>query len=195
MTAPNSSASYPLSYDVEYPEELSRWLIFVKGLLAIPHLLIIYALNIAVSVVTIIAWFAILITKRYPREMFTFVVNVNRWNANVMSYVFLLRDEYPPFSWEPDEYPVTYDVEYPEELSRWLIFVKWLLAIPHIIVVYLLFLIALLALIGAWFSILFTKKFPESWFNFIVGVLRWQYRVNAYTNLMRDEYPPFSMEP
>ena len=92
-------------------------------------------------------------------------------------------------------YPLSYDVEYPGELSRWLIFVKGLLAIPHFIIIYFLFLIALLALVGAWSSILFTKKFPESWFNFIVGVLRWQYRVNAYTNLMRDEYPPFSMKP
>ena len=195
MTTTSSSASYPVSFDVEYPGELSRWLIFVKGLLAIPHFIIIYARAIATSVVTIIAWFAILFTKRYPREMFTFVVNVNRWNANVMSYIFLLRDDYPPFSWEPDQYPVTFDIEYPEELSRWLIFVKWLLAIPHIIIIYFLFLVALLALVGAWLSILFTKKFPQSWFNFIVGVLRWQFRVNAYTNLMLDEYPPFSTEP
>ena len=195
MTATSSPSSYPLSYDVEYPEELSRWLIFVKGLLAIPHLIILYALGIAVNVVTIIAWFAILFTKRYPRGMFKFVVNVNRWSANVNAYLFLLRDEYPPFSWEPDEYSVTYDVEYPEELSRWLIFIKWLLVIPHIIIVALLFIVALLALIGAWFSILFTKKFPESWFNFIVGVFRWNARVTAYTSLMRDEYPPFSMEP
>ncbi len=189
------TASYPLSYDVEYPGELSRWLIFVKGLLAIPHIIILYALSIATGVVTMIAWFAILITKRYPREMFSFVVNVNRWGANVMSYVLLLRDEYPPFSWEPGQYPVIYDVEYPEELSRWLIFVKWILIIPHIIIIYFLYLVAFLALFGAWFSILFTKKFPESWFNFIVGVLRWQLRVNAYANLMLDEYPPFSTNP
>ena len=187
--------SYPLSFDVEYPGELSRWLIFVKGLLAIPHFIVIYALGIAVNLITIIAWFAILFTRRYPREMFSFVVNVNRWNANVSAYIFLMSDDYPPFSWEPDQYPVTFDIEYPEELSRWLIFVKWLLAIPHIIIIALLYIVALFALIGAWVSILFTKKFPESWFNFIVGVLRWQYRVNAYTNLMRDEYPPFSMEP
>ena len=109
---------YPLAYDVEYPGELSRWLIFVKWLLAIPHLLILYGLGIASGVVTIIAWFVILFTKRYPRELFEFVVNVNRWNANVYGYVLLLRDEYPPFSWERDRYPVTFDVEYPEELSR-----------------------------------------------------------------------------
>jgi hypothetical protein len=189
------TASYPLTYDVEYPEELSRWLIFVKWLLAIPHLLILYGLGIAAGVITLIAWFAILFTKRYPRELFDFVVNVNRWNANAYSYVLLLRDEYPPFSWERGRYSVTYEVEYPEELSRWLIFIKWLLAIPHIIILYFLFIGAFLALFVAWFAILFTKRFPQSLFRFVVGVNRWQLRVNAYTNLMRDEYPPFSMEP
>lgn len=189
-----TAASYPVAYDVEYPGELSRWLIFVKWLLAIPHFIILYALSIATGLITFIAFFIILFTKKYPEELFRFVVNVNRWSANVYSYVFLFRDEYPPFSWEPGKYPVTYDVAYPEELSRWMIFVKWLLAIPHYIVLYLLFIGAFLAMIVAWFAILFTKQFPPSLFRFLVGVGRWQYRVNAYTNLMRDEYPPFSME-
>jgi hypothetical protein len=158
-------------------------------------LLILYGLGIAAGVVTFIAWFAILFTKRYPQELFNFVVNVNRWNANVYSYVLLLRDEYPPFSWDRGRYAVTYEVEHPEELSRWLIFIKWLLAIPHIIIVYFLFIGAFLALFVAWFAILFTKRFPESLFRFVVGVSRWQLRVNAYTNLLRDEYPPFSMGP
>ena len=188
-------SGYPLTYDVKYPEELSRWLIFVKFLLAIPHLMILYALSIATSIVTFIAWFAILFTKRYPRELFDFVVNVNRWNANVLAYISLLRDEYPPFSWEADQYGVSYDVRYPEELSRWLIFVKWLLAIPHFIILVFLGIGALLALFAAWFAILFTKRYPESLFRFVVGVNRWQLRVSAYTNLLRDEYPPFSMEP
>lgn len=192
---PPGMASYPVAYDVEYPEQLNRWLIFIKWILAIPHLLILYGLGIAASVITIIAWFAILFTKRYPQDLFRFVVNINRWTANVYSYIFLMRDEYPPFSWEPGQYPVTYDVEYPEEMSRWLIFVKWLLAIPHIIILYLLFIVAFIVLIIAWFAILFTQQFPESLFKFLVGVGRWQQRVNAYTNLMRDEYPPFSMEP
>jgi hypothetical protein len=187
--------SYPVAYDVEYPQELSRWLIFVKWLLAVPHLLILGGLSMAAGAVTIIAFFAILFTKRYPRELFELVVNVNRWSENVNAYTFLLRDEYPPFSWEVGRYPVTYDVEYPEELSRWLIFVKWLLAVPHIIVLLFLFLGQALALFAAWFAILFTKRFPEPLFRFVVGADRWRVRVSAYLNLMRDEYPPFSMEP
>ena len=95
------ASGYPLRYDVEYPENLSRWLIFVKWLLAIPHFLILYALMGVAYVILFIAFFAILFTRRYPRGLFDFVVNVNRWNANVGAYVGLLRDDYPPFSLEP----------------------------------------------------------------------------------------------
>ena len=190
-----TARAYPLTYDVAYPEELSRWLIFVKFLLAIPHLIILYGLTVGTGAVTFIVWFIILFTKRYPRELFDFVVNVNRWSANVTAYVFLLRDEYPPFSLEGGPYSVTYEIEYPEELSRWLIFVKWLLAIPHFIILLFLMIGMELALIVAWFAILFTKRYPPSLFRFVVGVNRWQLRVSAYTNLLRDEYPPFSLEP
>ena len=188
-----AAPAYPLRYDVEYPEGLSRWLIFVKWLLVIPQYIIVGALGYAVGVVTFIAFFAILFTKRYPQGMFDFVVNVNRWNANVMAYLMFFRDEYPPFSWEPGQYAVTYEVEYPEELSRWLPLIKWLLAIPHIIVLLFLYIGAAVALIVVWFAILFTGRYPRGLFDFIVGVHRWNYRVSAYANLLRDEYPPFSL--
>jgi hypothetical protein len=190
-----TAASYPVTFNVEYPQQLSRWLIFVKWLLAIPHLIILYLLSIASAVVTFVAFFAILFTKRYPEGLFQFVVGINRWNANVYAYLFLLRDEYPPFSMDAGKYPVAYDVQYPQELSRWLIFVKWLLALPHYIILWLLYIVAFLVLVIAWFAILFTKTFPDSMYKFVVGVSRWQLRVTAYTNLLRDEYPPFSMEP
>ena len=192
-TTAAAAAGYPLRYDVEYPEELSRWLIFVKWLLVIPHTIILYALSVAAGVMGFIAFFAILFTKRYPRGLFDFVVNVNRWNANVMAYLMLFRDEYPPFSWEPGEYAVTYEVDYPEEMNRWLPLVKWLLAIPHVIVLLLLFIAIYFVYIIAFFAILFTKRFPRGLFDFTVGVHRWNYRVSAYTALLRDEYPPFSL--
>jgi len=192
-TTVSAAPEYPLRYDVEYPEELSRWLIFVKWLLAFPHFIILYLLGIASSVVGFIAFFAILFTKRYPQGLFDFVVNVNRWNANVMAYLMLFRDEYPPFSWEPGEYAVTYEVDYPEEMNRWLPLVKWLLAIPHVIVLLLLFIAIYFVYIIAFFAILFTKRFPRGLFDFTVGVHRWNYRVGAYTALLRDEYPPFSL--
>jgi len=190
-----SPSTYPVRYDVAYPEHLSRLLIFVKWLLAIPHFVIVYFLAIAWEVVTFIAFFAILFTKKYPEGLFKFSVGVRRWQANVSAYVGLLRDEYPPFSLDTGEYAVTYEVDYPAELSRWLIFVKWLLIIPHVIVVALLGIVALVVAFVAWFAILFTGRYPRSLFDFYVGVQRWSERINGYVSLFTDAYPPFSMAP
>jgi hypothetical protein len=96
MTA--TAASYPLRYDVEYPERLSRWKIFVKWLLVIPNAIVLYALALVAYVMMVIAWFAILFTGRYPKGLFSFGVGVMRWNLRASAYTYLLRDEYPPFS-------------------------------------------------------------------------------------------------
>ncbi len=188
------ASTYPLRFDVEYPEKLSRLLIFVKWLLAIPHFLILYALGAVTSIITFIAFFAILFTKRYPQGLFDFVVNIYRWQANVGAYIFLLRDEYPPFSWDAGKYPVTFEVDYPEQLSRWLIFIKWLLIIPNLIVFFLVLIVAYVVEMIAWLAILFTGGIPKGLFDFLVGTARWSFRLNAYTNLLRDDYPPFSMK-
>lgn len=187
------AAGFPLTYDVAYPPRLSRGLIFVKWLLAIPHFLILYVLGGAGGVIILIAFFAVLFTQRFPRGLFDFMVGVTRWNANVVSYVGLLRDEYPPFDLTAGKYPLTFEVAYPETLSRWRIFVKWLLAIPHFLVLYVLYLAFLMVVVVAWFAILFTAQFPRGLFDFQVGVLRWTYRVSTYLYLMRDEYPPFTL--
>jgi len=193
-TAVAGAPGYPLRFDIEYPEQLSRWLIFIKWLLAVPHFLILYALGSVANVITFIAFFAILFTGRYPRGLFDFVVNIYRWQENVFAYYALFRDEYPPFSWEPGKYPVTFEVEYSENLSRWMIFVKWLLAIPHIIILVFLYVAALVVWVIVWFAILFTGRFPRGLFDFLVGVNRWGLRVNAYAFLLlRDDYPPFSL--
>ena len=193
-TAVAGAPGYPLRFEIEYPEQLSRWLIFVKWLLAIPHFLILYALSALANVITFVAFFAILFTGRYPRGLFDFVVNIYRWQENVFAYYALFRDEYPPFSWEAGKYPVTFEVDYPERLSRWMIFVKWLLAIPHIVVLLFLYIVALVVWVIVWFAILFTGRFPRGLFDFLVGVSRWSLRVNAYALLLlRDDYPPFSL--
>jgi Domain of unknown function (DUF4389) len=185
---------FPLRFDVEYPEQLNRWLPLVKWLLAIPHLLIVYALFAVAQVLWLIAFFAILFTTRYPRELFTFVENIYRWNANISAYIYLMRDEYPPFSWEPGLYPVTYEIDYPEQLNRWLPLVKWLLAIPHYFALIALGIAAAVVALIAFFAILFTTRYPRGMFDFFVGVLRWSNRVLAYVSFMRDEYPPFSLK-
>jgi hypothetical protein len=192
----SAAADYPARYDVEYPERLSRWKIFVKWLLAIPHFIIVYLLQIVAGLMTIVAFFAILFTKKWPRGMFDFMVQIQRWTENVLVYaVTLQRDEYPPFSGDEGEYPVRFEVDYDENLSRWMIFVKWLLVIPHLIVLVFLFIAAYVVVFIAFFAILFTGKFPRGMFDFVVGVFRWTIRVNAYAQwLMTDRYPPFSLK-
>ena len=184
----------PVRFDVEYPEKLSRLLIFVKWLLAIPHLLVLIALGFAVYFVNFVAFFAILFTKKYPDGLFRFVVGVNRWSYNVSAYAGLLRDEYPPFSMDAGLYPLGYDVAYPEEMSRWLIFIKWLLIIPNAIALLFVMLAAYFTSFIAWWVILFTGRYPRGLFDFYVGMLRWGARSNAYTGFLTDQYPPFSLK-
>jgi hypothetical protein len=190
-----ADAEYPVRFGVEYPEDLSRLLIFVKWLLVIPHLLIVTALSYVNAAIAFIALFAILFTKKYPRGLFDFYVGAQRWTINASVYGFLLmRDEYPPFSMDEGKYPVNYQVDYPEELGRFSPLYQWLLALPHMIVLTFLIIAEVFVVIGAWFAILITGKYPRSWFEFIEGVTRWTYRVTNYIYFLRNEYPPFSLK-
>lgn len=187
------TSSPVLQYDVQYPERLSRWMIFFKGLFALPQFLVLYVLGGVVAVTTFIAWFAILFTGRYPLGLFKFAMLYLRWSARVSAYVFLMRDEYPPFG--EGDYPVVYDLDYPDHLSRGLIFIKWLLIFPHVVVLYLLAIAAMVVSVIAWFAILITGRYPPGMFTFVVGVVRWANRVNAYVYLLTDAYPPFTLGP
>ena len=191
-----AAADYPVRFDVEYPERLSRWKIFVKWLLAIPHFIIVALLQTVGGVLVLIAFFSILFTKKWPRGLFDFTLQIERWTMNTVAYALTLqRDEYPPFSGEPGEYPVRLEVDYDDNLSRWMIFVKWLLILPHLIVLVFLAIAAYVVVFIAFFVILFTGRFPRGMFDFVTGVLRWSIRVNAYAHwLMTDRYPPFSLK-
>jgi len=207
-------ASYPVSIRGELTEPPARGWWLLKWLLALPHYIILFFLWIAFVVVTIIAFFAILFTAKYPRGLFNFNVGVLRWTWRVgfYSYEALGTDKYPPFTLESvADYPADLEVEYPERLSRGLVLVKWwLLAIPHYIVVSvfaggwswewdkwsvggegagLIFVLAIFAAV----VVLFTAKYPESIFKLVVGMNRWSYRVVAYVALMTDQYPPFRL--
>jgi hypothetical protein len=199
MAAPAPSGN-PVTYDVAYPDHLNRWLnnpflIWVKWLLAIPHFAILYALNILIEIITVIAFFSILFTKKYPRGLFDFAVNVVRWQANVYAYAAMMRDEYPPFSWDAGKYAVTFSVTYQPVMSRFAPLYKWLIVIPNVIVFFLFVIVAIFLWIIAGFAILFTGKFPRGMFDFLVGVGRWQHRINAYILLLTDVYPPFGLKP
>jgi len=197
-TPPVATAApdYPARFSVEYPERLSHWKVLVKWLLAFPHLIIVYLLQLVASLMVLVAFFAVLFTKKWPRGMFDFMVQIQRWTLNVATYAFtLMRDEYPPFGGEEGEYPLSFQVDYGENLSRWMIFVKWLLVLPHLIILTFLAVAAWVVLIIAWFAILFTGRYPRGMFDFVVGTLRWWIRVQAYAHwLMTDRYPPFSLK-
>lgn len=199
-----TGVSYPVNIRGELTEPLSRWLWLVKWLLVIPHYIVLVFLGIAFVILTVVAFFGILFTGRYPRGIFDFNVGVLRWAWRVgfYSYSALATDKYPPFSLSPDDtYPADLTVEYPAELSRGLIFVKWwLLAIPHYIVVAFFLggwdggLISILAVFAA-VVVLFRSQYPKDIFSLVLGMNRWVLRVVAYAALMRDEYPPFRLEP
>ena len=213
-------AAYPLRLTGRLDTTLSRGLWLVKWILAIPHYIVLAFLWLAFIVVTVIAFFAILFTGRYPRGLFEFNVGVLRWSWRVGFYSFsaLGTDRYPPFSLGPADYPATLDVAYPAQLSRGLVLVKWwLLAIPQYLVLgvfgtgwwmgwwgrgnrewengftYSIGLIGLLVLFAA-VALLFRGRYPAGLFAFVMGLNRWIYRVVAYATLMTDVYPPFRLD-
>lgn len=182
-----------LQFDVAYPERSKRWLLFFRWILIFPHWIVLYFLGLAVGITTAIAFFAILFIGRYPRGLWNFSLMVYRWSANVGVYLFFLRDEYPPFG-EAD-YPVLYHLDYPERLSRWKIFVKGILLIPHLFVLYFLYLATAVVIFIAWWAVLIVGRYPRGMFGFVVGVLRWVQRVSVYAALLTDAYPPFTKDP
>ena len=193
---------YPIRLNGQLDAPLSRWLWLVKWVLLIPHAVVLAFLWLAVTMLTVVAGLSILCTGRYPRPIFDFNLGVMRWTWRVSFYAVSAfgTDRYPPFSLgsHPD-YPATFTVDYPEQLSRSLVLVKWwLLALPHYLVVAVFAgrggLIALLAIVAA-VVLAVRGRYPESIFDFVMGMNRWCFRVLAYAALMRDEYPPFRLDP
>jgi hypothetical protein len=188
---------YPATITGDLSSPPGRWQWLLKWLLAIPHYFILYFLGIAAMVVVVIAFFAILFTGKYPRSLFDFMAGFWRWTWRVgfYSYSVLGTDLYPPFSFDKGGYPADLDVDYPERLSRGLVLVKWwLMAIPHYIITSVFTQILGILMLVVGIILLFTGKYPEDLFKFIVGMNRWIFRVSLYVTLMRDEYPPFSLD-
>jgi hypothetical protein len=209
--------AYPLSVRGFF-DQPSRWLWLVKWLLLIPHYIILAFLWLAFWIVTVIAFFAILFTTRYPKGLFDFNVGVIRWSWRVSFYGYaaLGTDRYPPFTLaDVPDYPARLDIDYPQQLNRWLPLVKWLLAFPQYILVGALVgsgyvvatsmqdgravtystpsLIGASVLIAA-IALLFTTRYPPGLFDLALGIDRWGYRLLVYVALMTDRYPPFRLD-
>jgi hypothetical protein len=217
MNTVPADSGYPATLDVDYPDRpLNRLTTFFRAFTIIPIAVVLTLVSGATHVysrggtgshATVVVVGAggvlvagpllmILFRQKYPRWWFDWNLELTRFSLRVSVYAALLDDRYPSTD---DHQAVRLDLRYPDvpnELSRGLPLVKWLLAIPHYIVLAFLGLAAFVCIVIAWFAILFTGRYPRSLFDFVVGVGRWGLRVGAYAFLLTtDRYPPFSLEP
>jgi hypothetical protein len=207
-------APYPVQFSVAYPDrELDRLTTAFRLIVAIPILIVVgtvgghaaasdgaqHSGSIAAGaggLLFLAPLLMIVFRQKYPRWWFDWNLELLRFSNRVGAYLALMDDRYPSTD---ERQSVALDFPYPdakESLNRWLPIVKWLLAIPHYIVLVFLWLAAVLALIGAWFAILFTGRYPRGIFDFVLGVFRWTNRVVGYAFvLVTDQYPPFRLSP
>ena len=213
--APSAHASpdesYPVQFSVDYPDRmLSRTKTAFRAVIAMPIGVVLAAVSGrtwqwshargstsiagAGGVLFIGPLLMILVRRKYPRWWFDFNLELQRFSNRVWAYLALMDDRYPSTT---DHQSVHLDCAYPDverDLNRWLPLVKWVLAIPHIVVLALLNIAAVVAVIGAWFAILLTGRYPRALFDFVTGVTRWNNRVVGYAfTLVTDRYPPFSL--
>ena len=192
-----ASGAYPVDLTGEYSERVNRFLWLIKWLLVIPHAIVLWLLSLPTIVTIPISWLIIVIAGRYPSFLWAYHAGLLRWNwrMNFYSYEAGGTDRYPPFSFESrDDYPADIHIEYPERSSRLTVLFRWLLIIPHWIVVYFLGTIRSLLVFISLVALLFTGRYPASIFEIVMGLNRWIYRVSAYGSLLVDQYPPFSFD-
>lgn len=199
---------YPVRFDVDYPEKLDQLTTAFRIVMIIPIAIVLVmvsgaamnsetgegAKSVGGGLLIAGPLLMILFRQKYPRWWFDWNLELLRFTARVESYFFLLTDQYP----STDEgQAVHLDIDYPDverDLNRWLPLVKWLLAIPHVIVLAFLWLATLVVVVVAWFVILFTGRYPRGLFDFVVGVMRWTWRAVAYALVLTtDRYPPFRL--
>ena len=211
--------AYPARLNIDYQEKLSRVTTIFRVILVIPILIIlgiltsgsesvIQTVNAAGEVVGdtvstgagivgslfLVTLLLILFRKRYPKWWFDFALALNRFSLRISAYLALITDRYPSTE---DEQNIHLDLDYPNaqtDLKRGMPLVKWFLAIPHYVSLFFLWIAVLFVVVISWFAIIFTGRYPRGLFDFVVGVMRWTWRVQAYALLLAtDKYPPFEL--
>ena len=214
-----TDTTYPARLEIDYQEKLSRVTTIFRIILVIPILIIlgiltsgsdtvIQTVNQAGEVVTetvqtgagivgslfLVTLLLILFRKRYPKWWFYFALALNRFSLRISAYIALLTDKYPSTE---DEQNIHLDLDYPNaqaDLKRGMPLVKWFLAIPHYVILFFLWIAVFVVVLIAWFAIIFTGRYPRGLFEYVVGVMRWTWRVQAYAILLAtDKYPPFRL--
>lgn len=192
---------YPAGLEIDSPERIERWRPLVQWLLAIPHLIVLWALGYVSQVVGFISWVIVVITAKLPAGLAGLQTMYLRYSERVSSYAGFLLPEYPPFGFataerDPGDYArVQVDFEPKlEDRSRLSVFFRWLLLIPQAVCLFFVGIAAAVAHLIAFFAVLITGRWPEGLRRFVVGFMRWSLRVSAYGLLLTDEYPPFSLD-
>jgi hypothetical protein len=196
-----AAVNYPASFELDRAEHIANWRPLVHWLLIIPHAIVLYVIGIVASVVAFISWFVILFTGKLPEGMAGLMALYIRYYNRVYGYELFMREEYPPFSFDttaqdPGDYPPVRTQVSPEleNRNRLTVAFRFILIIPQVIVLMVLFIVMGFAVLAGFFVVLFTGKWPAGLQEFVLGVLRWNTRVSAYAMLLVDEYPPFSLQ-
>jgi hypothetical protein len=195
MAAPAGVDGAPVLLTLVEDLGRNRLTTFFRSLLAIPHFIVLYALNAAVSVVVFVAWFAALFTGRNPDGLRDFTIGALRWQTRVLAYYTLLTDEYPPFSLESGDYPVDIQVPPAGELNRLAVFFRLILIIPAALLSFVVLIALYVLVVVAWLAGVFTGKVPAGVYGTIAGALQYVTRYNAYYFLLTPTYPSQAFGP
>jgi hypothetical protein len=193
--------SYPATFQFDPPEKIARWRVIGNIILAIPHLIILNVLHAVAEVLAFVAWILGVITGKVPLGILELLAMYIRYSTRVGMYASFLKEEYPPFSFtttlaDPGDDPRV-RVDFRQETegrNRLTIFFRLILAIPHVIALFFVFIAAFFVYLIAWFAVLFTGRWPAGLRSFAIGLQRWSTRLNAYMFLLTDEYPPFGFK-
>jgi len=201
--------SYPATFEVQYPERLDRPSTAFRIILFTPVAVFLALLGGGTfefrdfdnttfvtlgggGGIVLAIWAAVLVRQYVPHWMFDFQVALMRFQARAFGYLALLTDRFPTFE---GEYPINFDVRYPDRLNRWKVAIwKIVTSIPHLIILLFLYVAVAVVVVIAWFAILFTTRYPLGLHTFVAGVFRWSLRVQVYILSLTDEYPPFSLD-